>query len=315
MIDRSDGALVHRAAYQRPRGAGGISVRWIGQDGQDYVSPNNRMEPSEVQDIHLSLGGLDPRREVAFVEVIAEGGDQWQYNAQSFAWKAELKRKKGSPTADLYLEPVRVETGRTFHVHSDTMMARPWETDVRSRKTDPYLRMPDAAIQAQWVGQDRHDAVGPGPSVGPDGLQDERIRLARLGVKVPIKSIRIDGQGGTHWEFGTNPQLLPNAELIRNTKDASQGDLFFQPERDLSGQRLKITVVYENDKRDGATVTASRINPALRMAPVAVAEDRGTAPDREMARSGRSGPHPPGRCSRRPERAIRIVPAGRRRAE
>jgi hypothetical protein len=260
-----DGDPVRRAAYRQARGTEGFSVRWIGQDGQDYVSPNNRMEPSEVQDIHLLFEGLDPRREVVFVDVLPKGGEQWQYNAQSFAWKAELKRQKGSHMADLYIEPGRVETGRNFHVSVRYDDGSTVESDVRSRKTDPYLRMPNAALQAQWVGQDRHDAVGPGPSVGPDGVQDARIRLARLGVKVAVKAIRIDGPGGTRWEFGTNPLLLPNAELIRNAKDVSQGDLFFQADRDLIGQRLKIRVLYENEKLDVTTVTASRIDPTLRM--------------------------------------------------
>ncbi len=261
-----DGARLYRVAYQRSSKVEGFWVRWIGQDGQDYVSPNNRMEPSDVQDIHLSLGGLDPRREVALIDVVPEDGDQWQYNAQSFAWKAELKRKKGARTAELFIEPGRVETGRIFHITVRYDDGSTVEADVRSRRTDPNLRMPNAALQARWIGQDGHDAVGSGPSVGPDGLQDARIRLARLGVKVPIKAIRIDGPNGTRWEFGTNPQLLSNAELICDPKDASQGDLLFQPDRNLNGQRLKLTVLYENEKRDAVSVTASRVDPALRMA-------------------------------------------------
>src|SRR5262249_7429987 len=55
------------------------SIRWAGQDGHDYVSPNNRLEPSEIQDMHLVISGLDPRREVMFVDVTTtSGGDQWQ---------------------------------------------------------------------------------------------------------------------------------------------------------------------------------------------------------------------------------------------
>ncbi len=271
-----NGIPLHRVAFQRSRRAEGLTVRWIGQDGRDYVSPNNRMEPSEVQDIHLLLGGLDPRREIVFVDVLPQGGEQWQYNAQSFSWKAELKRQKGSTSADLYIEPSRVETGRVFHVTVRYDDGSSEEADLRSRKTDPNLRMPNAALQAQWVGQDRHDAAGRGPSVGPDGFQDARIRLARLGVKVPIKAIRIDGSGGMRWESGINPHLLPNADLIRNAQDKSQGDLFFQPDRDLAGQRLKITVLYENEKRDVVTVTASRTDPALRMvtAPLPKIEER-----------------------------------------
>src|SRR4029077_14491744 len=173
-----------------------------------------------------------------------QGGDQWQYNAQSFSWKAELKRKKGSATADLYIEPSRVETGRVLHVVVRYDDGSTVETDLRSRKTDPNLRMPGAALQAKWVGQDRQDWVGSGPSVGPDGLQDARIHLSKLGVKVPIKAIRIDGPTGPRWQFGANPQLLSSAELVRDAKDPSQGDLFFQPERDMGAQRLKLTVFY-----------------------------------------------------------------------
>src|SRR5262249_15723556 len=131
--------------------------------------------------------------------------------------------------------------------------------------TDPNLRMPHAALQARWVGQDRQDWAGTGPSVGPDGLQDARIHLSRLGVKIPIKAIRIDGSNTTRSQFGANPQLGHNAELVRDPKDPSQGDLYFQPGSDLRGQHLKLTVLYENAKRDGASVAAGRCDPALRM--------------------------------------------------
>ena len=107
--------------------------------------------------------------------------------------------------------------------------------------------------------------VGPGVSVGPDGLQDARIRLSGLGVKVPIKAIRIDGSDGMHWESGSNPGLLPNAELIRDPKDPSRGDLAFQPERDLAGQRLKLTVLYENENSPCDDGDRSRPDPTLRM--------------------------------------------------
>jgi hypothetical protein len=264
--NRSGGtASIRRAALQRGRVARGFAVRWIGQDGRDYVGPHNRLEPSEVQDIHLALGGLDPRRDVVFIDVTGQGGDRWQYPAPSSAWKAELRRKKGSPTADLYIEPVRAENGRIFHVtvryDDDTTV----EAELRSRHADPSLGMPGVVLQARWMGQDRQDWTGAGPSVGPDGLQDVRIHLGGLPARVPIKSIRIEGAGGARWEFGTNPQLISNAELIRDEKAPSRADLFFQPDRDLGGHRLKVTLLYENDRRDGLTVTAGRCDPKLGM--------------------------------------------------
>ena len=87
-------AATAQPAQVRPTGSQ-PSVKWVGQDGHDYVGPNNRLEPSEVQDMHFVLSGLDPQQEISFVDVTTgQGGDQWQYNAPSFAWKAELKRPR-----------------------------------------------------------------------------------------------------------------------------------------------------------------------------------------------------------------------------
>ena len=56
---------VKRVAFQRARSAG-LSARWLGQDGHDYVGPNERLAPSDIQDIHIAIAGLDPGREVVF---------------------------------------------------------------------------------------------------------------------------------------------------------------------------------------------------------------------------------------------------------
>ena len=104
------------------------------------------------------------------------------------------------------------------------------------RKTaDPKLRVTSVALAARWIGQDRQDRTGTGPSVGADGFQDVHIHLSRLATKLTLNGIRIAGPGGPSWESGTNPKLLPSAELIRDPKDPSQADLFFQPTRDLTG--------------------------------------------------------------------------------
>lgn len=242
------------------------AVRWVGQDGHDYVGPNNRLEPSEIQDMHLALSGLDPHREITFIDVTTEqGGDQWQYNAQSFAWKAELRRTKGSRTADLFLEPGHVEAARNYHILVRYDNNSTHEFDVRGRKVSRSLRMPGAVIQARWVGHDRQDRVGPGPSVGPDGLQDVRIHLAGVSRKVQVKAMRVEGTGGAKWESGANPELLPNAEYWPDPKKPGEGDLFLQPDRDLKGQSLKVRVLYVNDTLDSATVVAGRCTPKLRM--------------------------------------------------
>ncbi len=240
------------------------SVKWAGQDGHDFVGPNNRLEPSDVQDMHFVLGGLDPQQEIAFVDVLGEHGDEWQYNAQSFSWKAELKRPKGSRTADLFLEPGNIETPRNYHVLFRYENGTAHEFDVRGRKVSRSLRMPDAALQARWMGQEKQDRVGSGPSAGPDGIADVRIRLAGVSTRVPVRAMRVEGPGALKWESGSNPELLPGAEYWPDPKQPGAGDLFFQPDRDLKVQKLKVLVLYANDTHDAATVTAGRCDPRLR---------------------------------------------------
>jgi hypothetical protein len=253
-------------AYEpQGRASSRLSVRWVGQDGNDYVGPHERLTPSEIQDIHIAIAGLDPRREVVFLEVRSTNGNFWRFAENPGGWRAEFKRTKGARTGDAYFEPAAVETGRPFHLlirYDDGTTA---ETDFQGKSADPKLRVTGVALAARWIGQDRQDRTGAGPSVGADGFQDVHIHLSRLATKLTLSGIRIAGAGGQSWESGTNPKLLPSAELIRDPKDPSQADLYFQPTRDLSGQGLKLTALYENDQQDTTTVAAGRCDPKLRV--------------------------------------------------
>src|SRR5271157_5562142 len=257
---------VQRAAYPSMQTGSQPSVKWVGQDGHDYVGPNNRLDPSEIQDMHFVLSGLDPQQEICFVDVTtAQGGDQWQYNARSFAWKAELKRPKGSRFADLFLEPGHVLAPRNYHVLFRYENETTHEFDVRGRRVSRSLRMPGAVLQARWMGEEKQDRVGSGPSVGPDGVADVRIRLAGVSTRVPVKAMRVEGPGALKWESGSNPELLPSAEYWPDPKKPGEGDLFFQPDRDLKGQKLKVLVLYANETLDAATVAAGRCDPKVRI--------------------------------------------------
>jgi hypothetical protein len=257
-------AAAARPAQARQAGAR-PSVRWVGQDGHDYVGPSNRLEPSGVQDMHFALAGLDPKREIVYVNVTTgPGQDQWEFNVQSFSWKAELKRAEGSRTADLFLEPGHVEAPRTYHVQIRYDDNSTHEFDVRGRKVSRSLRVPGAAVAARWMGQEGHDRVGPGPGAGPDGTRDVRIHLSGVSTKVPVRAIRVEGPGGARWESGANPGLLPAAEYWPDAKKPGEGDLFIQPERDLKGQQVKVVVLYANETLDTTTLIAGRCEPKLR---------------------------------------------------
>jgi hypothetical protein len=247
------------------------SVKWLGQDGHDFVSLwLGKQEPSEIQDIHLALTGLPPDREITRVVVAAAGGNEWEVNGPKTFYPAVLKRSPRSTSADLYIEPVRVETGRLFHVSLTYDNGQTIELRLQGKKADPKVRMPNVSLAAKWVGQERQDWVGGGPSVGPDGLQDARIALSRLSPKNEVNSARLEGPSGARWEFGRNPKAHPNAELVRDTKDPLQADFYIHPDRDLSGQKLKLTINYADGKTDSTVVTAGRTDPKLRMPPPAL---------------------------------------------
>src|SRR5262249_55709774 len=195
----------------------------------------------------LALAGLDPNREIAFIDITLPGGYRWQYNPQPGFWHAHLERRKGATAGDVWIEPVNLASGLVCHVvvrYDDNATV---EADVRSRKANPLLRIAAATLQARWIGQERQDLTGIGPCVGPDGLQDARIHLSGLSPRFPLKAIRVETSAGGRWEFGMNPQLLNNAELVRDAKDPRQGALYFQPDRALAGQRLRLIVEYEGN--------------------------------------------------------------------
>jgi hypothetical protein len=240
--------------------------RWLGQDGHDAVGPSPAPGGSDVQDIHILLGGLPAGRAVASGVIKGLGGSEWVINGPpQGSWKAELVREPGATVADLYLEPSQVETGRPFFVELKFDDDRKVEFTVSGGKADPNLRMPHAALKAHWLGQDRHDRVGPGPAVGPDGIQDARIALANLSPKVEVTSVKIEAKGGGAWQSGVNPDGLGNAELVRRANDPSRADLFFAPERDVAGTELTLLVSYANGKTDRTRLDAGRCNPTLAM--------------------------------------------------
>lgn len=246
-----------------PPGPHGV---WIGQDGHDYVGPSSRPGPSDVQDIHVRLLALPPDEEITSASVDRLGGGQWLYHGGWGPWAAHLERAPRSETADLYLEPSHENTP-ALHVTLHFAGGKTSEFDMSGGPADVNLRMPNAALAAQWVGQDGQDFTGSGPAVGPDGRQDVHLALSRLSAHIPMKSLTVTTSGPVAWQYGLNPERNWNAEVVPHAEDPSQADLFFSPDRDLSGQTLTLKIVYANDKLDQATVTALACDPVKTMPP------------------------------------------------
>ena len=243
--------------------AGGLAAQWIGQDGQDLVGPSSSLGGDGVQDIHVALSGLPASRTVTFIDVQGLGGGEWEYDGPYGPWAAALTRATSSTTADLYVEPSQVETGRPFNVsvtYDDGSKDSTWFTGGAA---DPNLRMPSASAKLAWIGQDGQDRVGTGVGVGPDGIQDVHLGLSNLSPGIAITDVTIRSSAGSSWDFGTNPSGFATAALDRNAADSTRADLYLQPVADPSGQTLTATITYSNGKTDQASVVAGHVNPSL----------------------------------------------------
>lgn len=255
-------------AFARPAAAEPSGV-WIGQDGHDLVGHSPALAGNDCQDIHIKLSGLPPRREIAYGSLKGFGGGEWQYKGGPGSWLAQIERKPGASKADLYFDPDKAEDGRGFELHlrfDDGTTANFW---IKGGVADPDLRMPKAALKVRWLGQDGQDRAGPGPSVGPDGLQDLHLVVENLSSKAETKTLRIDAPGGARWQFGPNPEGLDNVEMIRRPDDPTKADLFLHAGRDPKGQNWTIEVAYSDGKADRAKLLAGKADPDLRMPAVA----------------------------------------------
>jgi hypothetical protein len=244
--------------------------RWIGQDGHDLVGMSAQPGKSDVQDMHFVLAGLPARSKVVSAVVHAAGDGEWKFNGPPNSWLALIVKAPGASTADVYLEPYKPEKGRSFEFKLTYDDGRSETIYVQGGKADHNLRMPGARMEAKWLGQDGSDRAAMSPNVGPDGVQDVRISLARLAPKDEVRSILIAGPGDSRWQFGPNHEAHNGAEFARNPADPTRADLFFHPIRDLGGQSLKLTLTYANGKVDAATVVAGKCDPNLKARPVAV---------------------------------------------
>jgi hypothetical protein len=238
---------------------------WLGQDGHDLAGPSSVLAPDGVQDIHIALANLPASLTITSAKIQPLGGGEWDYNGPFGPWAAALVRSAGATTADLFMDPYQFETGRPFAIvltYNNGTTASLW---VQGGSADPNLRMPNVALQVAWVGQDGHDFVGPGPDVGPDGIQDVHLVLSNLSAGVAVSSGTIDGPNGESWGIGLNPEALNNAELVPNANDATKADLYLSPAGNMQGQSLTVAIVYANGKTDSSKVVAGASNPGLLM--------------------------------------------------
>lgn len=245
----------------------GLTASWFGQNAQDHVGPYRTLKPDGIQDIQIRLSDIPAHRAILSAELLGLGGSHWVYNTPGNHWAAALLHTPGATVGDLFVGPDRLETGRPFNLivtFDDGSRADVW---FQGGSADPNLRMPDASLNATWVGQSLLDRTGLGPAVGPDGRIDAEIRLTGLAANNPIVSARLSDSLGREWVYGLNHEGRHNAELLRSPSEPSTAAFWFQPERDLAGALLTLEVVYATGHTDSTQLNAGPTSPAASVAP------------------------------------------------
>ena len=240
---------------------------WMGQDGRDYCQTSTVLKPNDIQDLHIRFESLPSGEVIEGVLVRRAGGGEWAWGNRGgrWTWKAHLVCEPPGTTAELFMEPSHDEERFRVDIEVAYRGGRADHFSLNCGRSNPNLFMPAAMLRASWVGQDGQDWTGPGPAVGPDGIEDVRLDLAGLSTKLDVKSLVVRAAGGGAWAYGLNPDRWSNAELLRDEKEKSRGSLFLSPDGDLKGRELAVCVTYANDRSNSTALLAGLTDPKRAM--------------------------------------------------
>ncbi len=253
--------------------AAGPAAKWIGQDGKDLVGGEPGPAPNGYQDVHIAFVGLPAGRNLAEVALTGQGHGLWN-NQVTNKYVVKVVSGPRPGTFDLYLEPYQRETGRDFELKWKLDNGQSGNVYFAGGKADPNLRVPGLGIEAKWVNpgdpaKPMPDRTGPDVGVGPDGMEDAHVVVAKLNPKAEVKEVHIiaAGSGAASWRSGVNATGDRSAEFQRHATDRTRGDFFFGPASDLTAQKpLKLTVTYADDRTDSTTLTVGKL-PSTRALP------------------------------------------------
>ena len=137
----------------------------------------------------------------------------------------------------------------------------------RRRALRPVLQPLDSrlllsGLDARWIGQDGHDAVGREIGEQPNGVQDVHIGVTGLRAGGEIRSIELLGHGGGRWIHG-DLQNSWGAAFAQPGGETS-GNLYIEPDRVETGREFQLIVTYWDGVRDEAYFQGGTADPGLR---------------------------------------------------
>lgn len=232
------------------------SARWLGQVGTDHLGRSGTPGSNGVQDLVFAISGLPTDREIERVTIWGYGRDIWTSDGSGGHWVADVRRDERSSRVLVSVEPKEDETGREFRIEVLLAGGQTFMLSVEGGPAQLVARMPEVSLAARWKGPDGTDRVSPGPAVGPDGIEDSAIELARLDPDAEVRELTVVAERGPSWSFGPNPEGLHDAMFVRSEDDRTRGMVFLSPTPGLEGRRLRIELSYDGNLRDRTFLVA-----------------------------------------------------------
>lgn len=232
------------------------TAHWLGQIGTDHVGRSGTPGPNGVQDLVFEIRGLPADREIERVTLWGYGRDIWTSDGSGGHWVADVRREEGSSRVRVSVEPKDDETGREFRIEVLLSGGQTFMVSAEGGPAQLVNRMPEVSLAARWKGPDGSDRVSPGPSVGPDGIEDSLIELARLDPDAEVRTLTVLAERGPSWSFGPNPDGHHDAMFVRSEDDRTRGMIYLSPTTGLEGRRLRIDLSYDGNQKDRTVLVA-----------------------------------------------------------
>ncbi|MFO0958024.1 MAG: hypothetical protein U0800_11445 [Isosphaeraceae bacterium] len=93
-----------------------ISATWMGQDGRDLVGPSPKLSGDGQVDAHIRLTNLTGVVARFELRALGANGTRWRSDGKSGLPRLAVLGNPTSRTYDLYFQPARRESGRTYQV-------------------------------------------------------------------------------------------------------------------------------------------------------------------------------------------------------
>lgn len=120
-------------------GSGPVAI-WRGQTGKDLVGLNSNGRPDRIQDVQFTVLNLPSGRTIAAVDILGVGGGRWRSNGPRGTRRALVVQPRGSTAAEIFFQPERAETGRSFLVRLRLDNGEWVTVELRGGAANPGLR-------------------------------------------------------------------------------------------------------------------------------------------------------------------------------